>query len=202
MYDYYIPEQYRDENRYFYIRHKVDKRWKDSKNVFYLTPLGKPRYIYADVLPWSGSPKKTATIPTYIVSGSHDRKSWELLKPVLDSETLRDVPFKIKVVGYGVNDISLIDKRLIIQEGLLFEEYHKQFLDCYAMLPLVSKEKQPSYYEDQLTSSIHYAKAYKLKTLIDKDLQNIYNLEDVEIYDGSDNFVKAFHKTLKDFYNK
>ena len=207
--DYYIEcsmygcsflEEYADENKYFYINHAVNKRLKDSKNVFYLTPLGGERYIYADILPWSDSMKMSDT-PTYIIQGAYTRRNWGLIKQVLDCEELKNLPFKIKVVGHGVGALPFTDRRLIIKSGLPFREYHKQFLDCYCIMPLITKKEKPEYYTNKLTSSISYARAYNLKTLLDEDLQNIYNLKNAEVYDHPDHFVEAFHKTLKDFIN-
>ena len=49
---------------------------------------------------------------------------------------------------------------------------------------------------------MNYAKAYKFKCLIDKDLQDIYNLEHVEIFNDENDIFKGFEKTLDDFYKK
>ena len=58
------------------------------------------------------------------------------------------------------------------------------------------------YYTKKITSSINYAKGYNLAVLIDKDLQNIYNLERVYIYNNIDDIDKIFENTLFDFYKK
>ena len=78
----------------------------------------------------------------------------------------------------------------------------EEFLDAYCILPLISKNTHKHYYTDKLTSTINYARAYELKCLIDKDLQNIYNLSNVEIYNNIDDIVSAFNNTLKIFYLK
>ena len=80
--------------------------------------------------------------------------------------------------------------------------YHKEFLDAYCILPLISKQTHPHYYIDKLTSSINYARGYKLKCLIDKDLQKIYNLENVEIYNDINDITTGFINTLEQFYKK
>jgi len=72
--------------------------------------------------------------------------------------------------------------QIILKNNLNFKDYHKEFLDAYCIIPLISKKKNPRYYKNKLTSSINYARAYKIKCLIDRDLQDIYNLNDVEIY--------------------
>ena len=40
----------------------------------------------------------------------------------------------------------------------------------------------------------------KLKSIIDKDLQKIYKLPDVEIFNDINDITTAFKKTLEDFY--
>ena len=42
--------------------------------------------------------------------------------------------------------------------------------------------------------------AYNLKTLIDKDLQEIYKLKNVEIFNDDNDIVEKFNNTLQDFY--
>ena len=37
---------------------------------------------------------------------------------------------------------------------------------------------------------------------MDEELHNIYNLENVEVYNNIDDISCAFQKTLKDFYKK
>ena len=80
-------------------------------------------------------------------------------------------------------------------------DYHKEFLDGYCILPLVSKETHSQYYTSKLTSSINYARAYKLKCLLDKDLQNIYNLDNAYVYNNINDIVLLFKKSLESFYN-
>ena len=77
---------------------------------------------------------------------------------------------------------------------------HREFLNAYCILPLISKNTHPHYYNKKLTSTINYVRGYKLKCLIDKDLQEIYNLEDVEVYNDINDIVYHFKKTLDDFY--
>jgi hypothetical protein len=85
---------------------------------------------------------------------------------------------------------------------LNFIDYHNQFSDCYAILPLITKHSHPQYYNKKLTSTINYALAYNLLCIIDKDLQNIYNLKNVEIFDNENNIQKAFERSLVKFYSK
>ena len=110
--------------------------------------------------------------------------------------------FKIKLIGRGDLPQSLIKykEKIILKNNLNFIDFHKEFLNGYCILPLISKNSNPNYYKKKLTSTINYAKGYKLKCLIDKDLQDIYNLEDVEIYNDIQYINYAFEKTLEKFY--
>ena len=82
-----------------------------------------------------------------------------------------------------------------------YEKYHREFLDCYCIMTLLTKKSHPQYYSNKLTSSINYAKGYNLKCLIDRELQDIYQLTNVEIYKNENDICDAFEKTLEEFYN-
>ena len=75
-------------------------------------------------------------------------------------------------------------------------------MDCYCILPLILKKSHPTYYHNKLTSSINYARGYKLKCIIDEDLQKIYHLPNATIYHNENDIVQAFNKTLKIFYKQ
>lgn len=87
-----------------------------------------------------------------------------------------------------------------MKSNLSFIEYHKEFSDAYCILPLISKESHPQYYTKKLTSTINYARGYKLKCLIDRDLQDIYQLDNVEIYNDINDISQHFERTLSSFY--
>ena len=90
--------------------------------------------------------------------------------------------------------------KIILKRNLNFQDYHREFLDCYGIIPLISKEENASYYKNKLTSSINYGLAYDLWFLIDKDLQEIYNLKKSKIY--TDNIDDIFEFFLKFFAQK
>ena len=117
--------------------------------------------------------------------------------------TLAALNFKIKLLGRNELDNSLkkYKDKIIFKKNLSFVDYHKEFNDCYCILPLITKKSHPQYYNKKLTSTINYATGYNLKCLIDKDLQDIYNLENVEIFNDQNDIVDKFKKTLQDFYN-
>ena len=58
------------------------------------------------------------------------------------------------------------------------------------------------YYSYSGTCAPIYAYGFKKKILIDKDLQDIYNLDNVQIFNDENDICDAFEKTLNSFYNK
>ena len=185
-----------------YIAHEITDRLKTNPNVFFLTPLSKKNIFIADILPYNNE-KKKSSIPIYIIQGclNQGRRNLNLLIKIL--EQTYNFNFMIKLIGYGRIPHELIKykNKIIVKANLSFEDFHKEFLDVYCILPLISKKTHPRYYINKLTSTINYARGYKLKCLIDKDLQDIYNLPDVEIYNDINDIVKGFKNTLKEFYD-
>jgi hypothetical protein len=184
-----------------YIAHEVTNNLKSNPNIFFLTPLAKERFFYADKLPFSEK-KEKSKVPIYIIQGAliPPRRNFELLRNILEKKYKYD--FKIKLIGWGrfPNLLKKYENKIILKNNLSFKKFHKEFLDGYCILPLISKKKHPHYYKNKLTSTINYARGYNLKCLIDKDLQDIYNLNDVEIYNDENDITIAFEKTLEDFY--
>ena len=184
-----------------YISHEITDRLKQNPNVFFLTPLSKNNYMYADVLPFTNF-KKKPNIPIYIIQGclNNNRRHLPLLIKILSNKFNFD--YKIKLIGRGhfPNELIPFKEKIILKDNLNFIDYHKEFVDGYCILPLISKQSHPHYYTNKLTSTINYAKAYNLKCIIDKDLQNIYNLKNTEIYNNDNDIVQAFRKTLHKFY--
>ena len=131
---------------------------------------------------------------------SINRRNFDLLEKIL--EETKSLEYKIKIIGKGRlnKKFDKYSEKIISKRYLNFIDYHKEFLDCYCILPLTLKRTQPKYYKNKLTSSINYGLAYKLKFLIDNDLNNIYNLENVELFNDENDIVAAFKKTYYDFY--
>ena len=185
-----------------YIAHEITTRLQLNPNVYFLTPLSGNRFIYADVLPLMEQ-KKESNIPIYIIQGhlNGGRRNLNLLKKILDNDYQYD--FKIKLLGRGAYPKEMVKykNKILLKNNLNFMDYHKEFLDGYCILPLISKETHAQYYSCKLTSTINYARAYKLKSLIDKDLQDIYNLENAYVYNNINDIVLLFEKSLESFYN-
>jgi hypothetical protein len=213
--DYYInstiyPEHYdtikdQDPTTHFYISHRIDESiYNDALNIFYLTPLTSYNLFYADILPFSNNNvKTTARIPIYVVQGAIDgsRRNYKLLEKIMSQSY--EYEFKIRMVGRGKLPDTLMpyQDKIELLTDLNFIDYHKSFADCYCILPLITKNTHPQYYSDKLTSTINYARGYKLKCLIDQDLQDIYQLPDAEIFRDENNISAVFEKTLTEFYN-
>ena len=186
-----------------YISHEITDKLITNPNVFYLTPLSKKNFIYTDILPYANTKTKTP-FPIYIIQGNlnHQRRYLNLLKKILDHSYR--YKFIIKLIGKGFlpDELNGYKDKIIVKKNLNFIDFHKEFIDGYCILPLISKKTHPHYYHNKLTSTINYARGYNLKCLIDKDLQNIYNLKNVEIYNDINDITHYFSKTLEQFYNK
>lgn len=209
-YDYYINCTIYDRNvdviknspKHMYIAHEITPRLLKYDNVFYLTPLSNKNYIRTNILPYSDK-RKVGSIPVYIVQGNitPTRRNYNLIAKILSRNY--DKAFVIKMVGKIKKDLPPIIKKfqskIIIKNNLDFTDFHKEFIDAYCLLPLISKRSHPQYYTNKLTSSMNYVTAYNLKCVIDKDLQGIYNLENAYVYDNEDDIVAAFEKSLMEF---
>ena len=186
-----------------YISHEITNPLKSNPNVIFLTPLVKDKFFYADIMPFSEH-KTISNIPIYIIQGNlnHGRRHLNLLNKILDKSY--EEKFLITLVGRGTfpNELIKHKNKIVLKNNLNYSDFHKEFLEAYCILPLISKKKNPDYYSKKLTSTINYARGYNLKCLIDNDLQQIYELPDVEVYNDINDIANGFEKTLKEFYIK
>lgn len=194
----------KDSDTHFYIAHEVSEMLTPLKNVYFMTPLCRNgRYIQATNFPKNDDQASIFhEMPVYIIQGnlSSERRNFNLLVDIFEHNF--DFDFKVKFIGRGKLPLILkkYKKRIILKNNLNFVDYHTEFLNGYCIIPLITKESHPQYYSHKFTSTISYAKGYNLKCLIDRDLQDIYNLENAEVYDTRHQFVESFAKTLSDFY--
>jgi len=196
-----------NSDTHYYISHEITDKLLKYDNIYYLTELAKKNVFHATLLPFSddnNNIKKDKTKPpVFIVQGTmlDVRRNFNLLKLILSSKFEYD--FTIKLVGKkGIPKILLpFENKIIVRQDLNFIDFHKEFLDCYCILPLTTKKSHPQYYINKLTSSINYVKAYKVKCLIDKDLQDIYHLDNVEVFNNEKDIVRSFSKILKEYYD-
>lgn len=186
-----------------YIAHEITGNLLSNPNVYFLSPLSRRNVILADKLPFSHL-KKTGDLPIYIIQGNlnENRRNLSLLKKILDSTY--DKKFVIKLVGKGHLPHELIPykDKIVLRNNLNFVDFHKEFLDAYCILPLITRNSHPQYYNTKLTSTINYARGYNLKCLIDQDLQCIYNLRNVAVFEDVNDIHTKFKETLNDFYNE
>ena len=189
---------------YIYISHEITDRLKALSNVYFLSPLQNVKnYIYCDILPFNTIKQKT-DIPYYYIQGNiHPfRRNYNLLEKILSKTYKYD--FKFVMLGRGSlpEKLKKYKDKIIVKSNLSFTNYHKEFTKCYCILPLITKNTHPHYYKNKLTSTINYTKAYNLLCLIDKDLQDIYKLNNVELFNNENDICEVFEKTLLSFYNK
>lgn len=197
----YINIKNKNSKNHFYISHDISKRLESLSNVYFLTPLAK-KYITTNI--FESKNKIKTDIPVYIIQGNlnHGRRNYSLLEKILDNTY--NQKFKIKLVGNGdfPKKLEKYSKKILLKNNLNFEDFHKEFLDGYCILPLITKKSHPQYYTKKLTSTMNYASGYDLKCLIDEDLQNIYQLKNVEVFKNENDIVEKFIKTLQEFYDK
>ena len=186
----------------YYITHEIHDDFKQQNNVLFTTPLcGSDKYMYFTDLPFSEN-KQKHNLPIYIIQGELKRRNWNLLKKILERKYEYD--YKIKIIGKGEIPTllkELIDKhndKIILKQELSFQDYHKEFLDCYGIIPCISLQTNKIYYEKKITSSINYGIGYDLYFLIDNNLQKIHNVKKAYIY--NDNIEESFLHSLEKFY--
>ena len=192
------------DKKHFYISHEYNPILVSFKNVLFVFPKIKERYLSLHYLPFQNEKKKIEK-PIYIIQGNLNhgfRRNFHLLKLILEQNY--NYPFQIKLIGSGQlpNILQPFQKKIILKNNLNFQEFHREFLDGYAILPLISKEKQKHYYTHKLTSTINYAKGYHLKCIMDSDLYQLYPLQNSEVYSNDKDIICAFRKSLHDFYHK
>jgi hypothetical protein len=210
-YDYFInctiygPKEIINDGKHFYISHKVFKKTNQLPNIYYLMPKNNNNYLICNKLPFNDTKLKT-DIPIYVIQGniSSKRRDFSLLHTILKNTYKYD--YKIKILGRGKlgEEFDKYKDKLILKYNLNFIDYHKEFADVYAIIPLISENTNNLYYKNKLTSSINYGLGYNLKFLIDNDLNEIYNLNNISfVYNKGDitSFVNKFKKSLRFFYN-
>ena len=144
-----------------YISHRVLPQLFKDPNIFFLTPLATQNIFNADCLPFCDQISKNTSIPIFMIQGNFctKRRHYPLLIKILQ-QSYR-YPFIIKMIGRGAipNELQPYKKRIVFRQNLDFIEYHKEFLDAYCMIPLITKQYHPQYYKYTLTSSINLRKS-------------------------------------------
>lgn len=193
----------KSDSRNAYIAHDVSERLQEYPNVFFLCPFASKNELTASVLPYSErvmAHPRTA-IPIFVIQGNLRRRDMATLYYIL--ENTKKFNYKIKILCRNISDsiqqklLPYMDK-IIICENYKFEEYHREFVNCYCIMTLVHPDATPEYYTNKLTSSINYAKAYKLKSFLDEKLQSIYHLPDAFVHDGK-NILNVFIGSIHRF---
>ena len=204
LYEKDLPNIELNSKTHYYISHEITNKVLEYDNIFYLSELSKKNIFHATILPFSELKKENKKdTPIFVIQGSlnKNRRNYDLLLNILNNVYWYD--YKIKLLGKLENPpnfLSLFEDKLIFKCNLNFQNYHQELLDCHCILPLISKDTHPQYYNSKLTSSINYAKGYNLKCLIDKNLQDIYQLNNVEVYVNDNDIIKAFNNILREYY--
>jgi hypothetical protein len=212
LYDYYINTTfYPDEIQYinknsktdFYICHKITDETILYNNIYYLYPFNfnTNNVIKCTTLPYNNI-HQINKIPIYIIQGDLNRKNIELLIKILNYNYNKEFKIKILTTSNMEDRLKEFSNNIIFKQNLNFEEYHREFIDCYGIIPLIDKMILPDYYSCKVSSSINYGISYKLKFIIDKELCDIFNLNNCYTYTNITDICSAFNESLHYFYNK
>ncbi len=189
---------------HFYISHETSRRFKSFSNIIFVSPSPYKKRFSLSYLPFSEKPRRRTPYPIFAVQGhihSYRRDYASLVK------ILKHVPnhyiFYIKILGRGKLPKCLwpFRSKIIFKDNLNFTDYHREFLDVYCLLPLLSPSKTPQYFRNKLSSNISYIESYKLKSLMHQALHNLYpELENVESYSTTPEMIQKFVMLLDQFY--
>ena len=192
-----------DKSRFFFISHRFEAG-DQPPNVYYLAPFAPMDRVFGKiVLPFQGHPRTRTKRPVLVVQGGLNARHRDM---TLLNLILRDppsYPYTILLLGTRLEDRRLVDHpNLVVKEGLPFLDFHRHFVHAHAILPLVSRQTHPQYYTKQLTSSVQYARAYNLQCILDRELQDIYQLPDVIVYSSPTGIAQAVRASVAAFYGK
>lgn len=204
--------------RDIYISHQISQKLLEMKNVYYLAPWTQ-NFIQSNILPYTdintlpysdtnvSDDVKICTVvkPIYIIQGNitDSRRNYDLLTRLLNLET--KYKYLIKIVGRGQKMSNFPESnKLVYRLNLNFEDYHKEFLNAYCLITLITASSHPQYYTDKITSSYNYIDGYKLKAIVDRPFAEKYKLSENKIYtfQKDEEIIQIFHQSLEDFYNK
>lgn len=200
-----VSEIVPNSSNVFYIFHEYDKNFKDLKNVRFLTSFSKKQRIYTHVLPFQDEIRNFDNeIPIFAIQGNlwSRTRNWKSLVPILEMD---DRNFFIKLIGRGELPDILVPYRhkIILANNLDFISYHREFLNVFCLLPLVSPEWTKQYFKNKFTSSISYIKGYGLYSIMHKKLHRLYpEIKNVYSYTNQKGFENQFKKLLDIFYQR
>ena len=192
-----------DPRTHFFISHTYTPT-AVPPNVRYLAPFsGHHKTFPATVLPFQEREQQHHPTypPIFVVQGDLRRRRLDLLHKILRTPTKH--PYQILLLCRKVTDPTLLQyKQVVAKENLGFVDYHREMTRVSGILTLISKETHSHYYETKCTSSINYARSYQLLCILDRDLQNIYQLKKAVVYAQPSQIAEAFQYGLEKIHEK
>lgn len=185
----------------FYICHEVNQETLQYDNIFYLTPLAGKNYIKLCTMP--PVQKIITNKPIYVVQGnmSDGRRNFNLAREILSN--VKDLDYTIRFLGRGTIPVDIRRHPKVEHfSGLSYEEFYNKFADVYCLMPLITKSSHPRYYKNKFTTSIMYAQGYNLTTILDKELNDIYHLDNAYTFTNTKEMINCFiesHNKFTDF---
>ena len=189
---------------HFYICHETCRRFKMFPNILFVAPSSYKKRFLLSHLPFSESAPRKTPYPIFAVQGNiHGyRRDFQSLAKILKHVPSHYI-FYVKLLGRGKLPQCLLPFRskIIFKNNLNFIDYHREFLDVYCLLPLLSPSKTPQYFKNKLSSSISYIESYKLRSLMHEALHDRYpELENVHTYSSPPEMLQQFVMLLDQFY--
>jgi hypothetical protein len=180
----------------YYILHNLNPKFNNIKNIIYLTPLAKyNNYFIPNILPFCNLPKIKTDIPILIIQGCLERRNLIQLTKIF--EKYKDKDFIIKIIGKSNNGLPKYllkyQKKIIFKPNLNFLDYHKEFLDCSVIIPLIEPDFNNDYFKNKLSSSISYGIGYNLKFFCFETLKYIYKLKNCITYCNDTEMLQNFN---------
>lgn len=217
------PKDMSDDLNIKYIAHYVDEELLSKSNVIFLSNFGRKdipldRVHEPDIIQYSNT-KIKSSIPIFIVQGSFVRSAFDLTRDfsVIEEILLHEYSgdFLIKFVGRwnqeNFNLFNFINLHKINKKNLTkidvrlnqnWNDFCYNFVDAYAVIPSISKEKNPQYFYNEMTSSFTYIKSHGLNVLAEPDFFISYNIDIEKSYPYQNSIRETFQKMLDDFYNR
>jgi hypothetical protein len=192
----------------YYILHSLNPKFNNINNIIYLMPFSKYNsYFIPYILPFNNLQKiKTdipcladdssiGKVPIFIIQGCLERRNLIQLTKIFEKYKNKD--FFIKIIGKSNNGLPKYllkyQKKIIFRPNLNFIDYHKEFLDCTAILPLVEPDFNSDYFKNKLTSSISYGIGYNLKFFCFETFKYIYKLTNCITYCNDTEMLHNFN---------
>lgn len=218
------PAQMINSKNIVYIAHCVDDELLNIDNVLFLSKFNRNdipnnRVFIPSIIQYSDIKIKTK-VPTFIVQGSFTRSKFDatrdyaIIDKILSEKYDKD--FNIKFIGrwkensidysefLNLNTINPYNKpKISIKLNQNWNDFCLNFISADVIIPSISKNNNPNYFEKEMTSSFIYANSHDIKVFADQDFFDVYKIDKSKhrVY-NQDNICEKFNDLLNELYQK